>query len=187
LLPIVSVSYAYRYCNGYAARVTNLTPDNEDSASGTVKDVARIAYELSLRTLNQQEATLNDLRARTGTILAATALVASFLGGRAIEKSGVDVFTVIALLAFGLSVFDSVAVLLPRQNLIFSLRGSALIEAESSEERGMPEVYRRLAFWLEGFWDDNDNTIVELTARYRRAAYAVLVEVVMWSLQLALT
>jgi hypothetical protein len=44
-----------------------------------------LSYALSLRSLDQQEKALEELRNRTGTLLAATSLVASFLGARAID------------------------------------------------------------------------------------------------------
>ena len=53
--------------------------------------LAQLSYELSLRSLSQQEAALNELRARTGTLVAAASIVASFLGGTAISKQGLDV------------------------------------------------------------------------------------------------
>jgi len=51
----------------------------------------RLAYEASLRSVEDQAAVLEGLRSRAGTIFAATALVTSFLGGQAltrIERSG---------------------------------------------------------------------------------------------------
>jgi hypothetical protein len=41
-----------------------------------------------LRTLTQQESSLNELRARTGTLIAAASIVTSFLGGAAIARDG---------------------------------------------------------------------------------------------------
>jgi len=54
--------------------------DNDPLATGAL---SRLAYELSLNGLERQERVLDELRARTGTILAASALAASFLGVRA--------------------------------------------------------------------------------------------------------
>lgn len=45
-----------------------------------------LAYDLSSRTLADQQAVLAELRARTGVLLAATAFLASFLGGRALDE-----------------------------------------------------------------------------------------------------
>jgi hypothetical protein len=52
------------------------------------QDLVELAYELSLRNLGQQEAALNELRARTRTVLTASAVVASFLGATAVARSG---------------------------------------------------------------------------------------------------
>jgi len=48
-------------------------------------NLAGLAFELSLRTLSQQEKSLDELRSRTGVLLTATALVTSFLGARALQ------------------------------------------------------------------------------------------------------
>jgi hypothetical protein len=60
----------------------------------SVPEVPRFAYELSLGALSQQESTLTELRARTGALLTASSIVASFLGAAAITASGLDVRTV---------------------------------------------------------------------------------------------
>src|SRR6266516_860914 len=118
-------------------------------------DLASLAYELSLRALNQQEAAVNELRARTGTILAASSVVASFLGGRAIDRAGFDVLTVLGLVAFAISILLGLSVLSPREGLVFAVRGSALFEAEQEDPGGIEETKRRLSYWVEGFRDDN--------------------------------
>ena len=41
----------------------------------------RLAYDASVRAIEDQSRVLDDLRARAGTIFAAAALVTSFLGG----------------------------------------------------------------------------------------------------------
>ncbi len=66
--------------------------------------LAQLSYELSLRTLTQQESSLNELRARTGTLIAAASLATSFLGGAAIARDGLDGWSVVALIAFVVSI-----------------------------------------------------------------------------------
>lgn len=119
----------------------------------------RLAYELSMRAFGQQENTLNDLRARTGTLLAASSLASSFLGARAVDGGGVTWLTALALMAFGGSVIASLFVLLPKSQLIFALRGSVLFEEEFSDPGGLSETYRRLAYWLEQYRDANEPTV----------------------------
>jgi hypothetical protein len=150
------------------------------------RDLAELAYTLSLRTLVQQEASLNELRARTGTLLAAATLVASFLGATAIARDGFDVWTVFALIALVASVVFAARVLLPQGEMIFSLRGSALYEFETEDEVGIAETYRRLTYWLEGYHEENRPKVARLFGFYRISVLALLAEIGFWSLQLAL-
>lgn len=61
--------------------------------------VAQLAYETSLRALTQQEASLNEIRSRAGTLLAASSIVASFLGGQALTNHSVGWLGLVALIA----------------------------------------------------------------------------------------
>jgi hypothetical protein len=151
-------------------------------------DLARLAYETSLRTLTLQEASLNELRARTGTLVAAASLVTSFLGGAAFTRSGFDAWSILALVAFVVVIGAATWVLLPRKNhLVFSIHGSKLYEGEIRDDVfAIGETYRRLAYWLDGFHDGNDPKINRLFAFYRVATALLLVEVAAWSSQLAL-
>jgi hypothetical protein len=52
--------------------------------------LAEIAYQRAVHALGQQEAALNELRSRTGTLLAAEAITTSFLGAAAVQHSALD-------------------------------------------------------------------------------------------------
>lgn len=146
----------------------------------------QLAYELSSRALQQQEGALNELRARTGTLLAASSLVASFLGARAVADEGNGWLTVLALLVFAGSVAASAYILLPKAGLIFALRGSVLLEAERDDPGGLPETYRRLAYWLESYRDENARTVDRLLGMYRAATGAVVIQVTVWTLKIVI-
>jgi hypothetical protein len=96
--------------------------------------LAQLSYELSLRTLSQQESSPNELRGRTGTLIAAAALVASFLRGAAISRDGIDGWSVVALIAFVASIGLATGVFPPKEHLIFSVHGSALYEDEIRDD-----------------------------------------------------
>jgi hypothetical protein len=150
--------------------------------------LARLSYELSLRTLSQQEAALNELRARTGTLIAAASIVASFLGGTAISNHGLDAWGALALAAVVASIALAIGVLLPREHLIFSVHGSALFEDEvRADVFDIGETYRRLAYWLDEFHAKNETKVSPLFTCYRSAIGLLLLEVLFWSLQLALS
>ena len=76
-----------------------------------------LAYALSLRALEQQERVLEELRARTGVLLAATALVASFLGGRALSSAASPWFTLPGVAAATASILLAVYLLAPKSKL----------------------------------------------------------------------
>jgi hypothetical protein len=75
-----------------------------------------------------------------------------------------------ALFAFVISIAASVFILLPKKNLIFAEAGAGLYEGLYAFRNDMPEVYRRLAYDLDLFWDSNDTKIKWLTRAYTVAA-----------------
>jgi hypothetical protein len=145
--------------------------------------IERIAFELSLDELVRQEKTLDELRARTGTLLTASAIVASFLGGRAVAAPGHAWLTALGFAAFAASLATAAYVLAPHRGLIFTLRGGVLLREE--QDVPVPEVHRRLAFWLDGYYDSNQDIIERLYIAFRAATAAVLAEAMLWLLKLA--
>jgi hypothetical protein len=146
----------------------------------------QLSYDLALRTLAQQERVLEELRARTGVLLTATAVVASFLGGRALQTSGDAWLTLPGAVAAVTSIVLSVYVLLPKPGLMFALHGSAVYEHFQAEGAPLPEVHRTLAYWSKSAWDDNQTTIDRLIGYFRWACGFLVLAVVAWSLELAL-
>lgn len=148
-------------------------------------ELERLAYDIAVRALSQQEQALNELRSRTGTLLAASAIVASFIGGQALQRVGVDGWTVSALIALAASLVACIAVLWPRDGLIFALSGPEVYEVLYAES--LDEAYRRLAYWVQWFRDDNQVTIRLLSDAYRVGAAAAIGQVILWGAALAFT
>jgi hypothetical protein len=140
--------------------------------------LARLAYEESVRSLDKQERLLDELRARTGLLLAASSLAISFVGRPAFQEADTLV-VVLGLFAFAISIAASVYVLLPKPaKFVFSLEGSAVFEELYEFRDDMPEVYRRLAYDLDRFWDENDDVMARLLWWFRVAAAALAVEII---------
>lgn len=139
----------------------------------------RLAYEAALRGLDKQEKLLEELRARTGVLLAASSLAASFLGTDAFGDSAPVAVAVAALAGFLLSVAASLYILTPKATLIFAQAGAGLYEGLYAVRGDMAEVYRRLAYDLDRFWDRNDTTVVRLLRAFRVAAGALVAEIVL--------
>jgi hypothetical protein len=110
--------------------------------------VERLAYELSSDAVTRQEKALDELRARTGTLLTASAIVASFLGSSAVMRHGHVLLTVLGFAAFAVSIAASAYVLMPKRGMIFTFRGSVLLRVDDVP---FAELHRRLAYWLDGY------------------------------------
>lgn len=67
-------------------------------------ELEQLAQEFASRSLAQQEDVLRELRTRTATLLAAASLTASFLGAAAIDRDGLSVWSVLALVSLGVTV-----------------------------------------------------------------------------------
>ena len=138
----------------------------------------RLAYETALRGLDKQEELLGELRSRTGVLLAAASLAASFLGTDAFQDpSSVVLVAPLALVAFITSIGASVYILTPKEDLTFSQAGSALYEGLFAYREDLAEVYRRLAYDLDRFWDSNDARMARLFLAFRIAAVALVLEI----------
>lgn len=109
--------------------------------------------------------------------MAASSLAASFLGQQAFQHPSPRGLAITALVAFVISIAASVFILLPKKNLIFAEAGAGLYEGLYAFRDDMPEVYRRLAYDLDLFWDSNDTKIKWLTHAYTVAATALVVEI----------
>jgi hypothetical protein len=154
---------------------------------GLMAKLEQEAHRIAAQALQQQEQALTELRSRTGTLLTAASLIASFLGGQALAREGLSLCIVLALVAFGISVVLCIYVLLPKDGLIFALDApetyGALYEVRDSEE----EVDRRLAYWLQSFREENHPTVQRLTSAFELAGFALLAEIGFLALGLAVS
>lgn len=147
----------------------------------------KTSYDLAVRALNQQEQALTELRARTGTLLTASSLIASFLGAQAITRHGLADWVVLALMAFGVSVALSIYVLLPKDGLIFALDAPETYEALYEVRDDETEMHRRLAYWVQTFRERNHPTVQRLTRTFEAAGVALLLEIGFLALGLAVS
>jgi hypothetical protein len=148
--------------------------------------LAELSYEAGVRALDLQERGLEQLRARTGILLAASSLTASFLGAQAISHTtGIGVLGGLALVSLAASIGLCVYVLLPKEGFTFSLNAPQVYEQLFEVRDNEEEVHRRLAYWLHEFWQANQARIDELGRYFLGASVALGLQVVFWSWALA--
>jgi hypothetical protein len=79
-----------------------------------------LAYDEAKRALDAQESVVNELRTRSGILIAAAAITTSFFGGRALADGAVGTAGWLAIAAFGLVGASVLAVLWPRTDWTFN-------------------------------------------------------------------
>ncbi len=140
-------------------------------------ELEKLAYEMALRGLDKQENLLEELRARTGVLLAVSSLAASFLGQQAFRHPSPRGLALVALASFVVSVAAGVGILAPGKNLYFSIRGRGLFDRLYEVRDDRAEIYRRLAYDLDRYWSVNNRRIQLLTRAYEIGAGAMILEV----------
>jgi hypothetical protein len=149
-------------------------------------ELERLVFELSIRALERQERLIEELRARTGTLLTAAALVTSLLGTRALSRSDHGFLAFLGVAAAVGTIAASVYILIPKRALEFTTSGSALYEHFASTGASLDEAHRTLAYWNDDAWDTNQGIINRLTAMFTRACASLATAIVFWSLSLTL-
>jgi hypothetical protein len=140
----------------------------------------RLAFEAAQRALDKQERLLEELRSRTGILLAAAALGASFLGREAFGGDPRRGLAIGALAALLIAIGSSVYILVPKADrFVFAVVGSGLYEGLYELRDDLSEVYRRLAYDLDRFWDANDAEMQKLFIVFRVAAVALVAELIL--------
>jgi hypothetical protein len=148
--------------------------------------LAELALQLSLRTLTQQEEVLKEMRSRTGTLIAAASLAASFLGAQVASRGALDTLSTLALVAFACTISASIWILLPKGALAFELRGTALTGFyEAYPPHSLPAAQRQVAGWVEEVRDANQATIEKLSRYYTAASLALVAQIMLWVLEVS--
>jgi len=131
---------------------------------------------------------VEQLRARTGILLAASSLTASFLGAQAIQHTGgLQTLGSLALVSLAASIVLCVYVLLPKREFVFSVNAARMYETLFEIGEDEEEVRRRLIYWLEEYRQANEIEIEDLGWYFFGAAVALTLQLVFWSWALAAT
>jgi hypothetical protein len=158
-----------------------------DEGLGHQREIARAAYDIARAALNAQHESVRDLRARTGALLTATSVVVSFLGARALTTSHLRSLAFIGLGVFVVSLVFCLYVLLPTKKIESLAQGGALFDLTLADPDPATDVYRRLTATCDTIAAENESHIGRLGLVFSLASAAIIVEVLLWGLQLALT
>jgi hypothetical protein len=88
------------------------------------------------------------------------------------------VLAITALIAFVLSLAATAFILLPNKKLVFAATGSGVYEGLYPVRKDIGEVYRRLTYDLQAFWEANEEGMLWLSRAFTLATGALVVEIV---------
>jgi hypothetical protein len=146
-----------------------------------------IVYDESVRAITQQEAALDGLRARTGTLLAAASITTAFIGGEAlVREPGLVLGAWAAIIAFCIVGGLAMTILWP-WTWRFSHDASVLIEDHVNipARRQAEQLQLFLARTNDANWDANQRKLERLFWCFRVGSLCLGAEVVLWIVVLA--
>lgn len=140
--------------------------------------IEHVAYETSVRAIELQNQALTNLRTRAGTLLAASSLVASFLGAPALRDHSASLGVAVAIVALLGVLGLTLAILWP---YTFTFRLSANVILEDHVERRQTEPPALLAFLarkMEEHHDKNECRIGRLMVYFQVASALLVLETI---------
>lgn len=162
-------------CFGYSCWVSAADAPRDSVPAGPPqdqRDLYQIAYQLGLRTLEDQRDELNGIRTRGGSFMAFVGSATAFLVGTSIQAASRDglfyVIAVAATLCSTLALISLLALLRPKP-FEFRLSPGVLVDRwiEASVPRPSLDAFLRgLADLLEQMQGANEGLLRELRRRY---------------------
>lgn len=147
--------------------------------------LAELTYEQAQKALEPQERQVTELRQRTGTLLAAAALTASFFGAAALGRDGVGIPVVLAGIALAVTVLSGLYVLYPHE-LKFASDARRLYDDLASDKDDPERLHLRLAFGLRDARERNGQRVDQLVRCLAVSAVALVIQIACWTWALAL-
>lgn len=154
-------------------------PDDPDATPAHYE----LAYDEAKRALDAQESVVNELRTRSGILIAAAAITTSFFGGQALADGAVGTAGWVAIAAFGLVGASVLTVLWPRTDWAFTVNAERFIATYVESHEGplpLPEIHRDLALHMSTSYVVNARQLRVLTIAFRIGAIFLVGEVTAW-------
>jgi len=145
-----------------------------------------LVYQESLRGLQQQQAAVESLHNRAGTLIFASSFASSLLGSRALADGlgAWDWFAVVLLLAIGAL---TVALLWPYYNLSFRFDAQDLLDTyvDSQPPATMSMIHRDLALRIKADWHRNGRIVRRMREAFQLALILLLLNILAWLFSIA--
>jgi hypothetical protein len=141
----------------------------------------KLAFDESIRSLTLQSSVLDDLRSRTGILLTAVSLTATFLGSKALQH-GFTFWTEVGLGCFLVSGGFCLAVLWPSGSWNFVFNAKTILDdyVAGDDPADLDEMLVEFAERNQENWTENDVRLARLFWFFRLAVLALIGQLPCW-------
>jgi hypothetical protein len=146
-----------------------------------------MAYLEAMRSISQQQQVLNELRARTGILIAVSAISTSFLGAQAFTQNrSPGVWWWAAVVSFALTSGCAVSVLWPRRNWLFGSYAATIINdwLDRDDAPSIDQMHLQRAVYLQDDYDQNRTKLTRLFYLFAITSGFLIVEILFWLIHL---
>lgn len=164
----------------------------EEPVSETKSALYKVAFDESLRNLNQQQSVLAGIHGRAGLLITAANVITAFLGGAAIKTATGSIVVVnlslggwLALATFAGVMILAISILWPWDRWNFAFDVDQLLAKADEPGVTLPWVHSKLAGLNEDSFRKNEKQLRKLFSRFAWAAVLLLFEAVFWVMSLA--
>jgi hypothetical protein len=143
----------------------------------------QLAYDESVRSLDQQERSIDALKSQAGTLVAVATLVSGFLGAEVLKRhpGGLSALEWAGLATFAASVFLATLVVTPRRWVLSNSPASIISGwVEASPSKPIDELRRDLALWNEIHGDSNGQWLSIYALLFRGAVAGLFAQTTIW-------
>jgi hypothetical protein len=145
----------------------------------------KIIYEEAVRGWSLQSSVLDELRSRTGVLLAAASVAVALLGSSDISKhEGFTTLGWFAIGTFGVTLGLCLYVLVPTGGWIFTNNVHLSLKGYIEEDRSLDDTREGLAIKAEEYRDANNKKLRCMFLAFQGASLALGVSIVLWLIDL---
>jgi hypothetical protein len=141
----------------------------------------RLAYDESIRGLNMQSTAVDELRSRTGVLIAAATVASAFLGSVALARHSATYWAnILGLLAFVAVIGFSLGVLWPSEDWEFVYDPEILDDDYFAQDVEATEMCRAMSLGNASSHRRNQSQLNGRFRMLRLASVALLLDVLLW-------
>jgi hypothetical protein len=146
-----------------------------------IDPVAKLVYDESVRGLDMQSQSLDEIRSRTGVLIAAATIAAALLGASALTRHHVTYWANLwALITFGLVVGFCLLVLWPGTKWTFAYNAATLDDTYFKQQVDATEACRSMARGRAKHRKANAKRLRWRYRWFRLACLALLADTILW-------